>query len=153
MKPFTKTVNEGITLEFEFARVLEFLWRPCQEYSLTDFVRPTTSNGFQYECTNAGQTDNEEPDWTTTLASPRNTITDGSVVWAVSDFGDSASDTISTKDVTADTGLSASAAVQDGTKISSRITGGTAGKSYNVICQIVTAAGDTYEAIRRVTVA
>jgi len=152
MKPFTKTVDEGITLEFEFARVLEYLWLPGQEYSLTDFVRPTTPNGFQYECTNAGQTDNEEPDWTTTLASPRNTITDGSVIWAVSDFGASASDTISTKTVTADTGLTAAAAVQDGTKITSRVTGGTAGKTYDVVCQIVTAAGDTYEATRKVTV-
>ena len=153
MKPFTKTVNEGITLEFEFARVLEFLWIPCQEYSLTDTVRPTTSNGFQYECTNAGQTDNEEPDWTTTLSSPETTIVDGSVVWSVKDFGTAASDTISTESVSADTGITAGAAVKDGTKISSRITGGTAGKSYNVTCQIVTSAGDTYEAIRRVTVA
>ncbi len=153
MKPFTKTVNEGITLEFEFSRVLEFLWLPGQEYSLTDAVRPTASNGFQYECTNAGQTDNEEPDWTTALTSPETTITDGSVIWSVKDFGTDASDTISTETVTADTGLTAAAAVKDGTKITSRITGGTASKSYNVTCQIVTAAGDTYEAIRRVTVA
>jgi hypothetical protein len=152
LKPFTKTANEGITLEFEFARVLEYLWLPGQEYSVGDYVRPTVPNGFNYECTNAGQSDNEEPDWSTTLTSPRTTLTDGSVVWAVTDFGTSSTDTISTKSVTADTGLSATAAAQDGTKITSRITGGTAGNSYDVVCKIVTAAGDTYEATRIVTV-
>ena len=152
MKSFTKTVNEGVTLEFEFARALEFLWLPGQEYSLTDFVRPTAPNGFHYECTNAGQTDNEEPDWPTTLSSPETTISDGSVIWTVRDFAGDSSDAIDTETVTADTGLTASAAVQDGTKITSRITGGTAGKSYDVVCKIVTLAGDTYEASRRVTV-
>ena len=152
MKSFTKTANEGITLEWEFARVLEYVWLPGQEYAVNDFVRPTAPNGFQYECINIGQTDNEEPDWTTTLASPRNTITDGSVIWAVSDFGNDGSDTISTQTVTPETGLSAGSATKVGTKISSRVTGGTSGNTYDVVCKIVTAAGDTYEETFEVTV-
>jgi len=53
-------------------------WAASQAAALGDAVRPTTRNGYVYECTQAGTTGSSEPAWPTT---PGNTVTDGTVVW------------------------------------------------------------------------
>jgi len=53
-------------------------WQASTAYSLGDVVRPTTRNGYVYECTTAGTSDAAEPTWPTTVG---NTVTDGTVVW------------------------------------------------------------------------
>ena len=53
-------------------------WAASTAYSLGDVVRPTTRNGFNYECTTAGTSDASEPSWPTT---PGNTVNDGTAVW------------------------------------------------------------------------
>ncbi|MEA3432061.1 MAG: hypothetical protein U9R01_05215 [candidate division WOR-3 bacterium] len=53
-------------------------WAASTAYSLGDYVRPTTANGYVYKCTTAGTSGAAEPTWPTTIGQ---TVTDGSVVW------------------------------------------------------------------------
>lgn len=53
-------------------------WAASTAYSLGDVVRPTTRNGYNYECTTAGTSGASEPTWPTT---PGNTVNDGTAVW------------------------------------------------------------------------
>ena len=53
-------------------------WAATTEYSLTDRVVPTVSNGRCYECTTGGTSWETEPPWSRVLESTTN---DGTVVW------------------------------------------------------------------------
>ncbi|RLJ04402.1 MAG: hypothetical protein DRP18_04760, partial [Candidatus Aenigmatarchaeota archaeon] len=53
-------------------------WSASTAYSVGDYVRPTSANGYNYECTVAGTSGGSEPTWPTTLGE---TVTDGSVTW------------------------------------------------------------------------
>lgn len=53
-------------------------WLASTAYALGEAVRPTTRNGFAYECTTAGTSGGSEPTWPTT---PGNTVNDGTAVW------------------------------------------------------------------------
>lgn len=53
-------------------------WAATTAYSLGNFRRPTTVNGFRYEVTTAGTSGGSEPTWPTT---PGNTVVDGTVTW------------------------------------------------------------------------
>ena len=56
-------------------------WQASTAYILGDTIEPTTDNGFRYVCSTAGTTGASEPTWSTTIG---NTVTDGTVIWAVS---------------------------------------------------------------------
>jgi len=57
------------------------LWRAGADYLAGDFVRPSVANGFDYECTTAGQVNGKkEPNWAQ-AATVGATFQDGSVVW------------------------------------------------------------------------
>ena len=55
-------------------------WQATFDYSLGDVVRPTTRNGYVYECTtDSGSSSGTEPvSWPTT---PGNTQVDGGITW------------------------------------------------------------------------
>ena len=53
-------------------------WQASTSYSVGDVVRPTTRNGYSYECTTGGTSGGTEPIWGTT---PGGTTSDGTVVW------------------------------------------------------------------------
>ncbi len=54
-------------------------WVAGTAYALGDAVRPTTRNGYAYECTVAGTSDAAtEPTWPTV---PGTTVVDGTVTW------------------------------------------------------------------------
>lgn len=53
-------------------------WVTLTAYILTNFVEPTTPNGYRYECTTAGTSGATEPTWPTTIGG---TVTDGTVTW------------------------------------------------------------------------
>lgn len=56
-------------------------WAAGQIHGLTERIRPTIANGFEYECTMAGQSSaRREPDWKS-AAGVGLTINDGSIVW------------------------------------------------------------------------
>lgn len=56
----------------------ETAWAASTAKVLTDYVIPSTSNGFRYECTTAGTTDSVEPIWPRKVGE---TVTDGTAVW------------------------------------------------------------------------
>lgn len=151
MNSVSKTVDEVLVLGFEFARELETVWRPGEEYATTDpdYVRPTVPNGFEYECTNTGQSGFDEPVWPLTVDS---TVDDGSVEWTARAFGANATDTISARTVTAQAGLTVDSSSIDGTKVVVTVSGGTLSKDYELSCKITTAGGETIEAIALVSV-
>ena len=53
-------------------------WAASTDYSVGDYVRPTSANGYNYECTVAGTSGTSEPTWPTTIGE---TVTDGSITW------------------------------------------------------------------------
>lgn len=143
MKTVDKKVDEVLTLEFEFARVLETVWRPGTEYALNAAIRPTVPNGAQYKATTAGQSGSVEPVWPAIAA----TVTDGqgSLVWTGEALSSSASDTISTKSVTAPAALTLANDAISGTKVTVDVSAGLLDKDYAVSCKITTAGGETFE--------
>jgi hypothetical protein len=53
-------------------------WTASQSYLVGDVVKPTTPNGFIYECVQAGTSNTTEPTWSTTEG---NIVNDGTVQW------------------------------------------------------------------------
>lgn len=149
MQHRTKGINEVFTYEVEFARALETIWKPANEYAATQYVRPVTINGFEYECTDAGQSGSQEPDWPTTIGE---TINDGSVEWTCRDFASNATDSIQTHTVVADTGLTIDSSTISGTRIDVTVSGGTLGRSYDMAVRANTTAGSVFVETVRITI-
>jgi hypothetical protein len=53
-------------------------WQSGHSYSLTNYVKAVTFNGYRYECTTAGTSGPTAPTWPTTIG---NTVNDNGVVW------------------------------------------------------------------------
>lgn len=53
-------------------------WTTGTAYALAAHVKPTTANGFAYECTTAGTTGATEPTWPTVAGS---TVVDNTATW------------------------------------------------------------------------
>ncbi len=58
-------------------------WAATTEYSLTNRVAPSSSDGFCYECTTAGTSGETEPVWDSEL---EHTTQDDTVVWTCKDI-------------------------------------------------------------------
>ena len=146
-----KRPNEALLLEFNFARDLEVKWRPGRQYQSGNYVRPRVPNGFEYQCTNVGQSASREPNWPTTVS---DTVVDGSAVWTCEE-GANGTDTISGQSVTADAGLSVSGVTLNtaATAVTALVSGGSDGACYEVVCQVTTVGGETLELERKVIVA
>ena len=156
MKSITKTETEVLKIEFEYARALETKWRSGTGYSVGAYVRPSVPNGFEYECTNAGQSSVREPSWPTTVAaSPAassSIVTDGSVEWTCRDFGTNATDTISSVSITAETGLTISGITNGSTTTQFNVSAGSRGNSYVVSVEATSSASEVIEDKIRITV-
>lgn len=144
-----KRENEVITLKFDFTLELEELWRPGTEYTTGSFVRPRKPNGYEYEATTGGQSSHREPYWPTTVAA---TVSDGSITWTARAYGNNATDTISTRTVTTDTGLTVANDAIDGETVTVDVSSGKKLACYDVVCQIVTVAGETLELVAKVEI-
>lgn len=144
-KPATATRTYAI----RFDRVLEELWQPGDPISLAEYRRPTAPNGFEYECTNAGQTHSEEPNWPQTIAE---TVDDGSVEWTCRDFDANGSDTIASIAISADTGITVDASGFDNYGVTMTLSGGSIGSSYDITVDSTTAAGEIESATLRLTI-
>lgn len=59
-------------------------WQASTAYSVGDYIIPTTTNGYRYECTTAGTSSGTEPTWPTT---EDNTVNDGTAVWTCRSLG------------------------------------------------------------------
>jgi len=136
----TVDVGEVIIVIFDFTEELKIPWRSEYQYTTSEFIQ---IGSYVYECTNAGKTGLAIPEnLTTTIAA---TQTDGTVEWTCRDYSaSSGSDTISSKTVTAsDAGITVdSSAISKSTYVSVTFTAVTAG-SRSIVCEVVTAAGET----------
>ena len=147
---FTKTETEIIKIKVDFRDAIEYRWSPSTAYDSGDYVRPSVGNGFEYECTTAGQTNATEPSWPTTAGS---TVTNGSVVWTARAFATNAADTISSANVEVPTGITAGTPSVDGTVIIVAVSGGENGNTYLISIEATTSAGELFEEKITVTIA
>lgn len=53
-------------------------WQAGHSYSLTNYVKSVTFNGYRYECTTAGTSGGTAPTWPTTIGA---TVNDNGVIW------------------------------------------------------------------------
>lgn len=53
-------------------------WQGATSYSADDYISPVVKNSYIYQCTTAGTTGSEEPEWPTSIDS---TVSDGTAVW------------------------------------------------------------------------
>lgn len=142
METLLKTETEIIKVKYDFRRLLEYTWEPGAAYDATDYVRPTTANGFEYECTTGGQTGRREPRWPTTVAG---TVTDGSITWTARAFSTNASDTLSSVNLEAPGDLTLGTANIDGSRAIFTVSGGDLGGCYIVSIEATTSAGEVFE--------
>ena len=151
MNKRTKAAGEVITYRVDFARALEDVWQPGREYANGDYARPSMPNGFEYQASGgaAVQSAQDEPAWPITIGE---TIDDGSVTWTATAFGFNASDTVASRIVTVDPGLTIDASGIDGTRVNVTVSGGSANKVYDLQVEIQTTAGDEYAETIRITV-
>lgn len=145
----SKGAAEKFSYEFDFVSTLETTWHPKQVKALAQYVRPTKGNGYEYECTDAGLTDTEEPDWPETIGE---TVEDGTVQWTCRDFDSNATDSIQTHLATGETGITIDGSSVSGTVVLVTVSGGTKGETYEIRCKITTAAANEYEELLLLTI-
>jgi hypothetical protein len=144
----TRAKRAGETKPFgiDWSAYLRTYWQPGQVYATNTYVRARTRTGFAFRATSAGESGPVEPAWPAAVggAVPK----DGSVAWIAEAPGSNAIDTINTS-VWSEVGSSAltlsgpSANTED---TSVRIAGGTAGQTYRIRNEILTASGARYQA-------
>lgn len=106
-------------------------WSRNEQYSSSDFVRPSRSTGYAYECTVAGTSGNREPIWPTTLNA---TVVDGSVTWTCRAASTNGLNAISSPSVISDpTGLTVAVVVDESTKLIPTYSGGTLDQDYDAV--------------------
>lgn len=140
--------SEAAMLTWDFSRDLETVWLPGTVVSASSYARPTSPNGYEYQCTTGGQSGTKEPNWPT---SEGDTVTDGSIVWTAVAFGTNATDTISTVSVTSDADMTVSDTTQSNGAVTAKVTSSVKG-THNVLFSVGTAAGETIKETIRVVV-
>lgn len=105
-------------------------WRPNEQYSAGEFIRPNRANGFAYECTTAGTSNFREPSsWPRVIGV---TQTDGSVTWTCRAAGSNGLAPVTSPTVACD--ISASVSVEESTKLLPEYgIGGTDGEDYDAV--------------------
>jgi len=142
MNRLSKTETEVFEAEFDFSRRLESIWQPGRVYALNDYVRPRTPNGYEYKCTTGGQGRSTEPVWPVPAGQ---TVSDGSAVWTAEAFTDIATATISSVNMVSPAGITVAAPATVGSSVKVVISGGTAGVTYVVSCEITTSENEVIE--------
>jgi len=124
---------------YEWLRGADRYWTPRAYFSLGETATPPreAQNGKRYRVTRGGRTGTTAPNWATN-STP---FTDGGVQWTL--IGDE--DRIDTIDFAAETGITIDSDGKDATETVGlvKLSGGTAGRSYMVTCEIVTDSAQT----------
>lgn len=147
---FEKNASSTRTVFLELFPNIASFWEPGFQYESGDYVRPSVPTGFAYECTTAGQSALDEPNWPRVLAE---TEIDGSAIWTARAAGSNAINAVSgptaTVDPTGELAVTPQALV-NGTGTDSRLplqlAGGVVGTEYTVSVQF-TASGQTLVAV------
>ncbi len=138
MSKTTLKVGETFIVTFDFSKELELKRRDDFSYSVGEFI---TIGAYVYECTNAGKSAPQIPESVSTTIGA--TVDDGTVEWTVRDYSTDGTDTISTRTVTASSGLTVdSSAIAKSVHVNVTFTADTVGSNY-LLCEIVTLAGET----------
>lgn len=128
-------------------------WEGGIVHASTERVRARKVNGYEYECTSAGQTGPREPEWPTVIGG---TVTDGSVTWTCR----AVSNASLTRIIQSCTWLGGGLTVDGDTivntageaEVSAYVSGGVAGTVYEVIARITFGDGSIEEGLVEVTV-
>lgn len=139
---FSKTETEAIRVTVELARLLEYVYETGREYQLNAHVRPSRPNGFAYQASVAGQSGTREPRWPKTLGA---TVVDGSVTWTAVAVDSNSSDSVSSVNIPAVSGLTISAPATSGTRTTFDVSGGENGRTYEISFEVTTSANEVFE--------
>jgi len=124
---------------YDWLRGSDRYWTPRAYFSLGETATPPreAQNGKRYRCTRGGRCGSSAPTWATN-STP---FSDGGVQWTL--IGDE--DRIDTITFAAETGITIDSEGKDATETVGlvKLSGGTAGRSYMVTCEIVTDSAQT----------
>lgn len=127
--PVTKDPAEQISVELDLFNKAANFWRPNEQFSGSEYVRPNIGTGFAYQAS-AGTSGNREPRWPTTLAA---TVIDGSVTWTCAAANANGLNAVSAVSALAIGVTASGVAVSETTKILATYAGGTANGDYDVV--------------------
>lgn len=127
-----KDAGETLKIRVSFYDFCVVRWQPNEPYSVGDYVRPSSGNGFAYRCTTAGVSGSVEPRFPATVAA---TKADGSAVWTCEAPGVNGLNAISSPSPSVDpAGLTIQdVSVSESTKLLATYVGGTLDQDYEAI--------------------
>jgi hypothetical protein len=139
-----KRAGETLDRIFDLRPEILRAWRRGVEYSAAEFVRPSSPNGYDYECTTGGRTAQREPRWPTTVAA---TVLDGSLTWTCRAPNSGSQDQLSgSATLTVPSGITATHLSTEPTgDVLLRFAGGTEDQDYSVLASVNTVAGQVIE--------
>jgi len=128
-----KDPAEYLKVELECYSWCANRWRPNEQYSAGEFVRPRRPNGFAYECTTAGLSGDREPIWNRVIDALG--PVDGSAQWTCRAAGSNGLMPISAPSAQSDpSGLTISdVAISESTKILATYSGGSLDQDHDVV--------------------
>jgi hypothetical protein len=122
---------------------LAYHWEPDFPAALNAVVRPTQPNGFEYLCTQEGQTNGDEPQWPTIVGG---IVGDGSAQWQCQPVDStSLAASVATSAWSAPSPMTVSSPVLTGNTATVLIntTSAVSGSTYDVLNTITTSDGQT----------
>lgn len=127
-----KDAAESLKVSIDLYDLCAVKWRPNEDHSSGEFIRPPSPNGFSYEVTTGGRTGASPPRFPTTIG---NAVTSGSVTLTCRASSGGGINAITSPTATSDpTGLTISGvAVSESHKILATYAGGTEGQDYDVV--------------------
>lgn len=128
----TKDAAESLPVELQLFNLCANFWRPNEQYTASEYVRPNSPTGFSYQASGNGTSGGREPRWPTTLGG---SVIDGSITWIATAASANGLNAISSPSAASDpTGLSiGSPTVSESTKILVTYSGGTDGQDYDAV--------------------
>ena len=136
---FTQDPEDNLDYTVDFERWLVEWWSPGTSVTLASFRRPRIATGFEYECTQAGQTARKEPLWPKTIGL---TVRDGSVIWTCRALSNaSLKATLQTANWAIPSGITQGAATIIGQRATVMLSGGADGEDYAIRCEGIMSNG------------
>lgn len=127
-----KDAAESLKVSIDLYDLCAVKWRPNEDYSSAEFIRPPVPNGFSYEVTTGGRTGTSPQRFPTTIGQ---TVVSGSVTLTCRASSAGGVNAITSPTATSDpTGLTISnVAVSESHKILATYVGGTEGQDYDAV--------------------
>jgi hypothetical protein len=140
LDPKDPDVPATYSIDFHDAVVREA--RRDYDFTAAQFVRPQRGTGFYYECTTAGRTKGQYPEWPRAAGQ---TVTDGSVVWTARHPSSSSIPSITSVVWTVPSGLTKDSQSEVGRVAFVTLSGGTDGVDYEILARMTPSSGNVVE--------